>query len=330
VIRSAPGLAPLLIKEMRFRNVIPKRSAPQVLYQRNADMVIVNLLSSVDDIRQLRLAMDAHVCPVFGRYKISRNQLDKMAEAIAKAGPRRLVASVAGSHFDRREITRWLWKQLLARRQHLGSPHLKEVVWLFCVDEAYYFCIPFFEWGEAPGRAHRRWEREGSLPPTIAAAMAFTGMPGEQDVVLDPVCGSGTLIAETAALAPRARFIGSDIDKKSIEIARANLRHIDRLQLLSSDSRFLPLPDHSVTLVLGNLPFGKQFSERSENFELYQGLLEEIRRLGAPGGCRGVFLTSDSDSFIRAVRVVSGLCMEAFFKVTVRGERARTWIVRPT
>src|SRR5262249_37376322 len=75
-------------------------------------------------------------------------------------------------------------------------------------------------------RKHRVTEREGSLPPTIAAAMAFLANPRDTDAALDPVCGSGTLLAELHAYAPGAALTGIDLDRRAIATARRNLAHL--------------------------------------------------------------------------------------------------------
>ena len=69
-------------------------------------------------------------------------------------------------------------------------------MWVFCIDEAYYIGLQRSAQDDAPFRAQRTVERPGSLPPTIAAALAFLGNPAPGETILDPVCGSGTLLAE--------------------------------------------------------------------------------------------------------------------------------------
>ncbi len=46
---------------------------------------------------------------------------------------------------------------------------------------------------------HREYKREhlpASLRPTVAAAMSLLSRPSEKDIVLDPLCGAGTILVE--------------------------------------------------------------------------------------------------------------------------------------
>src|SRR5207244_798317 len=142
------------------------------------------------------------------------------------------------------------------------DPAATEALFVFCVDASYYVGVLSSQATDAERRQLRLAERPGSLPPTIAAAMAFLGRPTAGEIVLDPVCGSGTLLAEAHAYAPEARLIGVDLDARAIEVARQNLAGLANVELLQQDSTTLSLREHSVGLFLANLPFGKQFGSR--------------------------------------------------------------------
>jgi predicted RNA methylase len=315
VLRCAPGLARLLQDELRFARLIGKGERPVVLRQRNHDLLFLPRLARALRPDDLGIAEEVHRCPVYGRYKISAAQLDRLA---ADLGRCRVVVSADGSHFDRRDLGRFLGRELAQRRVRLAAdaPEL----WVFAIDAAYYFCRRVRD----DRRRDRLAERPGSLPPTIAAAMAFLGHPSDGDVVLDPVCGSGSLLAEAHRLAPAARLLGFDIDPAAIAVAKRNLVQTD-VVLTCGDGRRTGLAPGSVSLLLANLPFGKQFGERSENAALYAALIEEMRRIGRPGW-RAVLLSSDEGALRAAL---AGLAVEREFRVQVRGERALMLLSRP-
>src|SRR5262249_48073919 len=173
----------------------------------------------------------------------------------------------------------------------------------------------------------RSEERKGSLPATIAAAMVFVAElePGER--VLDPVCGSGTLLAEARA---KERSIGAllgfDVDPDAVRAARANLREIAGVDVRLGDGAATGLEAASIDVVLANLPFGKQFGSVATNAGLYARLLAETRRVLKPGG-RAVLLTSDDESLSKALReFTDAQCGEAF-SVKIRGEAATAFRV---
>ncbi|MEO5927863.1 MAG: DNA methyltransferase [Patescibacteria group bacterium] len=103
-------------------------------------------------------------------------------------------------------------------------------------------------WGERDFGRPSRDDENGMLPPKLARMMVNLGRINDGDVIIDPFCGSGTVLME-AALATRAKkIIGSDIDSKQVEMTRQNnewliQRHIlrredaERFQLFTSDVR---------------------------------------------------------------------------------------------
>ena len=329
LLRCAPGLAKTLVTELRFNALIDRRTKPTLLWQRNHDLVFLPHLQREPKPGDLRIAEEIHRCPVYGRYKISHHQLDVMAAALAAPKkPWHLVVSVDGTRFNRHELARWLARELQQRRAPLDEES-NRLASLFCVEDAYYFCLPFRMADDAALRQHRVAEREGSLPPTIAAAMAFLANPRDADAVLDPVCGSGTLLAEVHAYAPGAALAGIDLDRHAIAAARRNLAHAAQVRLSVGDARSSGLPDGSMTLFLGNLPFGKQFGSQSENRQLYPTILRELIRLGRPAGWRAILLTSDLEALQTAVAATPGIGIAAKSQVKIRGEAAVIATLRP-
>jgi 23S rRNA G2445 N2-methylase RlmL len=159
------------------------------------------------------------------------------------------------------------------------------------------------------------------LPPSIAAAMAFLTRPEADDRLLDPVCGSGTLLAEAAAYAPEASLYGVDTDPRALKVARRNLSQLHDCTLAEGDARALELPSGSVTLALANLPFGKQYGDAVENRSLYADLLAELHRLAAPAGFRAALLASDAELLRDSARA-AGFAVQRDLPIKVRGEAA--------
>jgi hypothetical protein len=327
LLQCPPGLANILKKEMVFAGAIKRDQQLFIKKQRNHDLVFANHVKSEGGMSHLRIAESVLRCPVYGRYKVSQRQLELMAKELKALGPRRLVVSVAGRVFQRQDLSRWLTKELATRGYEFDT-EIEEEVWMFCIDESWYFGLPIKKGRETEGREDRVAERQGSLPPAIAAAMAFSGMPRPDDVIFDPVCGSGTLLSECHAYSPEAQYWGGDIDPKAVSIAKKNLRQIENLKLLTGDSQRTGLDDINVSLVLANLPFGQQFGDKTTNPKIYAGLFEEQLRLRDQSlpkqgkSWRAIVLTSDIESLQTALQAFPGLSMENLFKVKIRGELA--------
>jgi tRNA G10 N-methylase Trm11 len=124
----------------------------------------------------------------------------------------------------------------------------------------------------------RAQERTGALRPTVAAAMVrLAGRPG--GVLLDPCCGTGTILAEAAAAGWQTR--GLDIDPAAVEAAR---RNVPGARVDSGDARALPLPDASVGAGVSNLPFGQQYDVDGPMDAWLAAVLAEFARVTRPGG----------------------------------------------
>lgn len=329
LVRGAAGLKNLLLAELRHAKVITRDTAFTLLHQRNHDMVFFNGKQAGAPKAPLRLAEQVVDVLLFGRYKVSERQLDRVAEILtAKGGeetPWKVASVVDGAHFNRQDISRWLFKQLQSRGVYMHEGESSRPVWLFAIDDAFYLGIERSNFHHPAGRRARVREREGALPVTVAAAMAFAADVKPDDTVLDPVCGSGTLLAEVAALAPNATLLGFDIDPDAKPVAEKNLRQTNAT-IRTGNSTKTGLPPKSVNVFVANLPFGKQYGSTATNAALYAGLFEEMKRLGAPGW-RAVVLTSDTQSLDTALQQHK-LVPERSFTVTVRGEDARCVVLK--
>jgi tRNA (guanine6-N2)-methyltransferase len=138
-------------------------------------------------------------------------------------------------------------------------------------------------------RPYKQAHTPGSLKPTVAAAMLrLADLPPASSIV-DPFCGSGTIVAEAAAIGLRAW--GGDINPEPLASARINTGAMPRAAILHEDARRLPLATGSVDGVVSNLPWGRQITVNEALHALYRTALAEMRRITRPGG-RLILLTS--------------------------------------
>jgi 23S rRNA G2445 N2-methylase RlmL len=123
----------------------------------------------------------------------------------------------------------------------------------------------------------RAGERHGAVRPVVAAALVrLAGGPGR---LLDPCCGSGTIVSEAITAGWDAR--GSDIDPEAVDLARANAAGTD---IQRADALNLPHADGAFDAVVTNLPFGRQFRPAVDQPGWTRGALREAARVTRPGG----------------------------------------------
>lgn len=146
---------------------------------------------------------------------------------------------------------------------------------------------------------HRRYKQEhlpASLRPVVAAAMVHLAAPDKSELLVDPMCGAGTILAERLAEDRAARVLGGDCQRSAVYAAATNLRFWrDEPPLALWDATELPLPDRSISCLVTNPPFGKQIGSPDEVGPFYEELLEEFDRILACGG-RAVLLAGNDQT----------------------------------
>lgn len=158
-------------------------------------------------------------------------------------------------------------------------------------------------------RTYKLEHRPASLRPTIAAAMIRLAEIGPRHIVLDPMCGAGTLLAERLAAAGHIRggcapVWGGDVDFGAVRAAAVNLRRLGPALLARWDACHMPLASASVDRIVSNPPFGKQLSSPDAIGPLYQAMLREYDRILRPGGL-AVLIVSDAAALRRAAALTS-------------------------
>ncbi|CAJ1387695.1 unnamed protein product [Effrenium voratum] len=126
-----------------------------------------------------------------------------------------------------------------------------------------------------------------------AMAAALRIRPG--DVVLDPMCGKGSLLLEAATWFPDATFQGCDLDKSQLKLCRQNFRWLGRKAVLKRGDVTrpfgIPCRDKSVDKVVTAPPWNRQFRVKGDLEDFYRKMFQEIFRVLRPKG-RLVLLAS--------------------------------------
>jgi 23S rRNA G2445 N2-methylase RlmL len=181
-------------------------------------------------------------------------------------------------------------------------------------------------------RYQKRVELPASLRPSVAAAMVLLTDPEADDIFLDPMCGSGTILLERINAGPYQQVLGGDSDNTRVNAARQNLpqqrkgRKADKIVVRQWDARRLPLDDGSVDKVATNLPFGKQVSAGQNLEALYQETVAELARVVRPEG-KLVLLSSEYDLLKECIRREPALNILTGYSVAILGHWGRIYII---
>jgi 23S rRNA G2445 N2-methylase RlmL len=245
----------------------------------------------------------------------------------------RLVTQMKGHHaYQRRDAGKALARGLAGRFPESWRPAADNAsveVWL-TINEATAVCA--LRLSDRAMR-HRSWKHQhlpASLRPTLAAAMIRLAGARNGQVVLDPMCGVGTILAEQLARAERnrqaIRVLGGDREPAAVSAASANLRRLGHASLAIWDATRLPLASEVIDHVVSNPPFGKQLSSPALIRPLYVAMVREQDRVLRPGG-QAVLLVSDAGALAEAVRPVTWQ-LKRQVRVRVLGQPARISVWR--
>ncbi|MDZ7708626.1 MAG: methyltransferase domain-containing protein [Trueperaceae bacterium] len=138
----------------------------------------------------------------------------------------------------------------------------------------------------------------GGLNACVAAAAWRWIGHAKGQRVLNAMCGSGTLLAERAALGPAARLAGVDLDPDALEASEANLRAAGlrvrsdlsggpadaQVELRLADAAATPFEDASFDVVVADPPWGDAMGEVADLHLSYGAFLREAARLLPVGG----------------------------------------------
>ncbi|MDQ3855961.1 MAG: methyltransferase domain-containing protein [Chloroflexota bacterium] len=308
ILHSAPGLDPLLWREVRRLDPDATREAARLVERRNSLLLVDSY--DPEELLRSRIAEDVYACVAHVQeIELGRRGLDQLA-TLARTAPGwdealRLHARVTGGRGNRRTSTYRVISRAQGERGYrrteagraveaglrarLGK-HWKVVedaaqveVWLTLLNTEAFIGI------RLTNRGQRHRDKAAHLPaslrPSIAAAMVSLSDPQDDDVLLDPFCGAGTILLERAAAGRYKLLIGSDKSREALEAARANIgeRH-KPLELHRWDATGLPLDSDTVTAVVTNPPFGEQLGSHEDNQQLYPRFLREAYRVLRPGG----------------------------------------------
>jgi len=338
---AVPGLHPVVVREVAARmagrvhsehefdgrnDVVSFNAAadPAVLSLRTTEDVFVQVSTATRRAGGLRTVVNG-LCDDFGLTRA----LSVYASLVRPLRARmtfRVVARVRSETDFRRtalrdELTRRIGQ--LRPRWRMGDPAEIEL-WATESTPGQFRLAVRLTSRSMRHRGGRVVERHGALRPTVAAAMVLlAGEPDADAPLLDPCCGTRTILVEADMAAWRTA--GSDFDAEAVRAAR---RNVDKsVDLLVADVRRLPFGRGSVAAVTSNLPFGKQYDVQGPVGPWLTNALRELVRVTRPGA-RVVLLTPPTRAFHHALGEAPELKLEERFGLRLFGMPTTLWSLK--
>jgi len=154
-------------------------------------------------------------------------------------------------------------------------------------NKKYYFAKTeavqqFEEWSRRDIGRPERDQKSGMLPPKLARMMINISGASPSSILLDPFCGSGTIINEAAVLGYK-KIIGTDISEKAVRDAKNNINWLgqkNNANIFQSDVEFLDkkIQTAFVDAVVTEPYLGKPL-KGNEKKEILLEQVEELKKI---------------------------------------------------
>ncbi len=251
----------------------------------------------------------------------------------ARAGRRlkfRVIARMAGEHeFRRVDFQHAVERGIVERTDHtwrLEEEDAEVELWATMIDSEFFLTVRLSD-DRMRHREYKAAHRPASLRASSAAAMAWLSEPRDDDVVLDPFCGAGTILIERAHLGKYAMLLGSDRDQGALAAARINVgARYKPIQLEPWDAAALPVADASVSKIVTNLPWGIRYGSHGENRKLYPQWFREFARVLKNGGTT-VILTAEW-RLMRDLERSHKIAPGKIIRVSILGTPASVYVIK--
>lgn len=180
--------------------------------------------------------------------------------------------------------------------------------------------------------AYRRKDVGASINPVVAACLARLARSSATATIVDPTCGSATLLIERALLDPATRLRGIDNSRTAVAAARTNVRAAGlegRIEIIHGDAT-QSVHYAACDEVIANLPFGVRTRETdAELMRLYEAIMSNVAGQLRPGG-RALLYTASRKTFEAALaRYRKQVRVERNLRVVSGGLWSNLWVLSP-
>ena len=187
---------------------------------------------------------------------------------------------IVRKHFNSQKLSQFvgcLLTNVCGWRTDLKNPQLE--VYIHASEE--YFTVGFPVISKP--LSQRNYLNHIALRSTVCYAMLLSlGDLPNGYILLDPMCGAGTLITEAAVNYPDILIFGIDIDFSQLKKAHENVYGANcssKVELFHADVTNLPMKNESINAIICDFPFGNKFGTPEDVKKLLPLAIKEMNRV---------------------------------------------------
>jgi 23S rRNA G2445 N2-methylase RlmL len=352
-VQTMPGVEEIAWLEIRDK--LPGAKFGETVFAKDQNgLLIFSYAGDTEDLFQLRTVEDVFVLAVsldkvprtrqvlpeitkmVGETAVFQQALDIVMPVRKQPGrpSYRVISRLYGSHeIYRKQLGEAVERGMKARfpRWRLVDDHAMLEIWVNLLGSRLVAGLRLTD-RTTRHRFNKPVELKAALRPSVAAAMIHLTQPEDDDIFLDPMCGSGTLLMERRYAGAYRQMLAGDIVYNPVQATKQNVEALRKeppsdFSPLHSNATQLPLATGSVTKVATNLPFGKQIGSPKALKKLYPAFFKELERVLGENG-RAVVLSSEYDLVKDSVRKCPNLEILTGYSVAVLGQWGRIYIIR--
>ncbi len=158
-------------------------------------------------------------------------------------------------------------------------------------------------------RAWRKADYRGALDATIARVMVELAGAKGGEKLLDPMCGSATILIEQSEMSKNSVCVGIERSHNAVKSGAQNVaaaRAEKTISLLCADSSSIPFADGTFDAIAVNPPWGEAIKEKESLQAIYSSLIKECARV-LKSRARMCVIVQNVDELNRAISDVRAL-----------------------
>jgi len=243
------------------------------------------------------------------REKLAK-ELSDIAEYVTPDTPFAVTAERLGEHeYTSMDIARVLGdvvitivEEIHGRRPMVNLRNPSVIVYAFAREKEMLVGISLTGPWSMHRRGYRVYDHPAALKPTLASAMIYIAGTKDKQLIVDPMCGGGTIPIEAALIHEDAEIIGTDINPRHIHGAIENAITAgvyDKVTFKAWDARKIHELISDADHMILNPPYGIRYGDPWSIRSTYEKFLESAQKALKDGG-RITMITTEF-SYVRKI-----------------------------